>query len=418
MADDYYTEWLGVAPGSRPPDHYALLSLPRFVNSSRAVDAAAAAQLAKLDQYAIHPERRKADAATAMMNRVAAACAILADPAQRAEYDKELARTLGLAGPPASDGTDMAETAVGEIELVYDTPDLSALEESERGPNVVFGQTADDSDVVPDTLFKGQVTLQEVDTSFVPPRSRSTGPPALLILGLGALGLVLVGGVIAACLIVWGDQPPPEPTQAPVVRTVRRPQPAPRAFEFRDSFDRTELGIAYDVRAGYGTPGFGLHGGRLLLAASDDKQLVRVDVMPRDEEVMFRRATVKSNLDKGASFGVGIATAATLTVKRAVGSLEVRADPGRPVSPSGSGDWPWLPDAAEVTVSLDREGGSVRWKVNGRSVAISPDITPRAWPSLVLTSARPAGRRVSVESVHVTYDLDDAGSGESVPPGP
>ena len=409
MANDYYTEWLGVAPGPRPPDHYVLLSLPRFVNSSRAIDAAAAAQLAKLDPYAIHPERRQADAATAMMNRVAAARAALTDPAQQAAYDKQLAGTLGLAVPPAPDAPDMAETAVGEVLVVSAAPDLSVLGAAEQSPNVMFGQVTDDSEALPDTLFKGHVALQDADTSFVPARLRTTGMPVALICLLSAVGLVLVAGVVVACVIMLGHEPPSEPEPPPVTTSAPPSLPGPtRGFEFHDDFDRTKLGIAYDVRAGGDTPEFGLHNGRLVLAAKRDGELVRVDVMPRDEKVLFRRATVKSNLDEGASFGVGIATAATLTVKRSGKALQVRADPGQPVSPAGSEGWPLLPDAAEVTISLKREEGSVKWTVNDRAVAVSPDIAPRAWPSLALTSAGPGGRRVTVESVHVTYDLDAA----------
>ena len=102
MADDFYTQWLGVAPGDRPPDHYALLGVQRFCPDLDAVERAARAQLRRLDEYTLHPDRDTRDAVQDMMNEVARARMCLVHPEKRAAYDEGLARKLGVRAPAAA----------------------------------------------------------------------------------------------------------------------------------------------------------------------------------------------------------------------------------------------------------------------------------------------------------------------------
>ena len=408
MANDYYTQWLGIAPGARPPDYYDLLALPRFVNARHAIEAAATAQLAKLDPHAIQPDQDCATAATAIMNEVANARSVLSDPSQRKAYNNHIAEKLGIADVPSPDAPDMADTDIGTPPLASDAPDLSDLAAAEQSRTVITGQTEGDPSDVPDALFEGQFTLQEMDTAFTPRHARHVTIPFSLVCVLGGLGLVLVVAIVIVLLTLFNpetatDSPRPAP---PVVTPGPAPPAPPKAFEFVEYFDSPELGVAYDVRAPGEGPDFGVSNGCLWLGTATENP-VRVDVMPRDEEVLFRQVALKVRIEPGAGFSVGIATAAMLTVTSSEDGLKIHADPGQPVAAAGSEGWPLLPRAAEVSIELLRDQGSVKWQVNGRTVATSPDIAPRAWPSLVLTSMGPAGRRVAVDSLHVIYDPDE-----------
>ena len=54
MGEDLYSAWLKLPPGARPPDHYALLGLPRFCDDIGQIEAAAHQRLDVLDRYALH----------------------------------------------------------------------------------------------------------------------------------------------------------------------------------------------------------------------------------------------------------------------------------------------------------------------------------------------------------------------------
>ena len=102
MAEDFYTQWLDVPPGKRPPDYYALLGVQRFCRDLDAVERAARAQLRRLDGYALHPDWDTRNAVQDMMNEVARARMCLVYPDKRAAYDEDLAKKLGVAIPGAA----------------------------------------------------------------------------------------------------------------------------------------------------------------------------------------------------------------------------------------------------------------------------------------------------------------------------
>ena len=102
MADDLYTELLGIPPGPRPPDHYALLGIPLFCGDSGSIEAAVEKRLETLDQYALHPDRAKRDAVQRMMNEVSQARMCLAAPARKQSYDRELAAKMAVHLPATS----------------------------------------------------------------------------------------------------------------------------------------------------------------------------------------------------------------------------------------------------------------------------------------------------------------------------
>jgi len=106
MAKDFYTEWLRIPAGRRPPDHYGLLGVPRFCRDQDAIETAARARLSSLDQYAMHPDRATRDAVQDMMDEVAQARVSLINSQRQQAYDEELARALGVSAPAVEEAVE------------------------------------------------------------------------------------------------------------------------------------------------------------------------------------------------------------------------------------------------------------------------------------------------------------------------
>ena len=127
MAADFYTEWLEVPAGPRPPDYYALLGVNVFCCDLDVIEQAARRQLTRLDEFALYPDRDTRDAVQDMMNEVARARVDLVNPKRRLAYDQKLARQLGLAVPaepaPAVNGETLIAPATVSKESVFDEPD-------------------------------------------------------------------------------------------------------------------------------------------------------------------------------------------------------------------------------------------------------------------------------------------------------
>lgn len=89
---DRLCSWLGLPPGSWPPEHYALLGLPRGSGDVGDIESRVLEQMEMLRAHQLlHPEL-----VTEGMNRLAQAMVCLTDPVARATYD----RSLGIAPPP------------------------------------------------------------------------------------------------------------------------------------------------------------------------------------------------------------------------------------------------------------------------------------------------------------------------------
>lgn len=403
MSKDYYIQWLGVGPGARPPDHYVLLSLPRFVGSQRAIEAAATAQLAKLDPYSIHPDRHRAAAALDIINQVAEARAVLSDPSRRGVYDLELSGRLELQTLPSDDAADMAETVLGETLLTTEPPRLADLAAVEQGTERVAVQAfVEEGDAGLDSLFANQVPMQESDPSFIPRHARRTTIPFGVLMVFVVVGLALVVGTAIFVAAMFSDGS----AQAPINLTPsdsHRPAAArQQTHEFIDHFDAPEMGVGYQIRSGW-APEVGIQNGSLQLGSTGDEQ-VRVDLVARQGKGLFREVKLSATIEPGVRFGVGIASAARLTIERTDRGLIVRAEPGRSLVSTPGSAWPVLPETAKVSIQLNRVDGSVIWRVNGVRLATSPDMAPRGIPALTLTSAGQPGKRVAIESIRVVYD--------------
>ena len=110
MAVDFYTKWLDVRPGPRPPDYYTLLGVEVFCRDLDAIEHATRQQLTRLDDFALHPDRKTRDAVQNMMNEVARARVDLVNPQRRLDYDRRLAGRLGVPLPPDPPPAVEAET--------------------------------------------------------------------------------------------------------------------------------------------------------------------------------------------------------------------------------------------------------------------------------------------------------------------
>ncbi len=84
---DLYMQWLSIPPGPRPPDHYALLGVPRGCGDVERIEAAVRRQMDRLDALALHPDAQKRQSVQEMMNRLAQARGCLIDARRRKAYD-------------------------------------------------------------------------------------------------------------------------------------------------------------------------------------------------------------------------------------------------------------------------------------------------------------------------------------------
>jgi len=134
--------WLGVAPGSWPPDHYTLLGLTHAEQDVAEIERQVQQRLELVRRYQLlHPE-----AATEAMNRIAQAFVCLCDPQGRRIYDQTLFGDVPpcpvsvgpstptplpvvLEQPPVEPEVDPAFLALVEEEMrATDTAETAALQ--------------------------------------------------------------------------------------------------------------------------------------------------------------------------------------------------------------------------------------------------------------------------------------------------
>lgn len=100
MDHDLICSWLGLPPGSWPPDHYRLLGLNPGESNAELIEQCVHERLDTVRRYQMmHPEQ-----ATEAMNRLAQAFVCLSESPTKSTYDAE----LGIAAPAAPATTDTA----------------------------------------------------------------------------------------------------------------------------------------------------------------------------------------------------------------------------------------------------------------------------------------------------------------------
>lgn len=126
--EDLYSEWLGIADGPRPPDHYTLLGLRRFEADIKRIESAAFERIKKVRPLCrVYPTE-----GTQLLNEVTQAKLCLTDDASRSAYDE----TLRV--PSSTEISEPGEVESDTYGLVIDTseevPADSAPEELAMSP--------------------------------------------------------------------------------------------------------------------------------------------------------------------------------------------------------------------------------------------------------------------------------------------
>lgn len=405
MQEDLYTRWLGIEPGQRPPDHYTLLSLPLFTHTPNAVEAAARAQMEKLDPYAMHPDREQRDASTRMMNEIAQARMLLADPIRREEYDRELAGQRGIEPPGAGGESAMEETIAGGAPAFNAGLDASAFSQPESA-ELGFQPSGDDA--VSDSLFQEQAPLQDMDPSFARPRSRHTTIPFSVAILIGVMVIAAIaGGIVIVAAVLTSEEPKPPPAPPPIVAP---PPPPPKQFKFSDTFDSDKLGATYEIRAGSPSH-IRVQEGKLILGSADEGP-ARVDLLARLVRELFREARVTVRVEEGSGFTLGVTRSAKLSVFRTATGMRVRVTPGNLAQTDSLVDNELkLPASDALHIKLVRDDlDDVVWSINEMRVATSPPLKKmkRGYPAVIMQSNGRTGDRVAIDEVHVVYDPEPA----------
>ena len=94
---DPYFEWLDIPPhetAAGAPDHYRLLAVARFETDLARIAAAADERMAKVRTFQVGPRGRFTQR---LLNELAAAKVCLLSPAEKREYDAELAQAMSAA---------------------------------------------------------------------------------------------------------------------------------------------------------------------------------------------------------------------------------------------------------------------------------------------------------------------------------
>ncbi|HTU23430.1 MAG TPA: hypothetical protein VMG10_35670 [Gemmataceae bacterium] len=126
MDHDLICSWLGLPPGTWPPDHYRLLSLKPGEGNAELIEQRVHERLDCVRRYQMmHPEQ-----ATEAMNRLAQAFVCLTDAAAKKTYDAQ----LGIAAPPVQ---ARAEEAPPSPELEEPAPATESLDWLSSPPDVV-----------------------------------------------------------------------------------------------------------------------------------------------------------------------------------------------------------------------------------------------------------------------------------------
>lgn len=409
MADDLYYEWLGVPhadgrPVDMPPDHYTLLGLPHFCHHAGAIEEAARRQLAKLDKYSIHPDKTRRDAATRMMNEVAAARVVLTDEARCRQYAANLSKNLGIpipakpVAPPADlipiddGGYELAETSAAPV----DQGDLQALDKSLIGTDA------------PEIKAEADLTA---------PRDR----PMIASMSLNVMIMAVVGVIVLIGIIVGVVLMVKAPDSAPPVSNVTTSAggstagtapvapvgvtaPAPDLPDVTDQFDRPLVGSLYRVSTSVGdSSAVSIVNEQLRLTVPGSRAgSVTAEYTPRVTTSPIRKLSFRIKPDRYASFTVALAAGGLkLSLESVDNGMQVRASPGFPAADDG-----WLtiePKDEFFTLESERVKSGTNWLLNGQLVATSPDISERGTPTIRFIFYGPGGSTTLIDDVQVWY---------------
>ncbi len=196
---DLYTDLLGIPPGPRPPNHYAMLRLPLFEPDPHIIHEALLRQTADLRRWALHPDPDRMRRVQELLNELSAAGVALEDPKTKGPYDEQLARQLGIALPAS------------EPAAVQEVPQPAPAAPPAPAPRPV-ASTPPSPRPSPPTAEPAPATFWQAALDFLS--------------AYWGWGLLAVGVLLAIWLPFALRRSPPEPQARSEVATATRPAPS------------------------------------------------------------------------------------------------------------------------------------------------------------------------------------------------
>ena len=193
---DAYHIWLGIPRKNQPPNHYCLLGIELFEESTDAILNAADQRMDHLRGFQIGPHSALSQK---LLNQVAAARLCLLDPAKKAAYDRSLQgkpETTAVDGstshtnPKRQQGTGMASSLTHRIGVNHDRERHNDEARLVKALPLRAAQPADEPGFAIDRLLGGQ----ELGPSSLPRHVAKRRGARLVRLGMG-------GGLAALSII-------------------------------------------------------------------------------------------------------------------------------------------------------------------------------------------------------------------------
>ena len=146
---DPYHLWLGIGPQERPLTHYRLLGIPLFETDPAVIEIAADRQMGHLRTF---QGSKQAAFCQRLLNEVAFARVCLLNPARKADYDRELRESMGLA---AATGFAPATETAPPVALRWNS-EIADLVSEITAEDAVYDAPA----LIPETAHRGGVHVR------------------------------------------------------------------------------------------------------------------------------------------------------------------------------------------------------------------------------------------------------------------
>lgn len=183
---DPYRKWLGIAPHEQPPHLYRLLGIGLFEDDPDVIENAADRQMAHVRTFQGGPHR---DLTQKLLNELSSAKMTLLDRQRKAAYDAQLRARLAAPGMPL---------AAMPVPLQAPVPPPAAPRMPTAPMAVPVQPTAPQPAPIPVVSSSRRIASRA--------RGRRRNSLGTLILGLVALGTVLVG--LLVFIVTATDEPP------------------------------------------------------------------------------------------------------------------------------------------------------------------------------------------------------------------
>lgn len=226
---DPYRKWLGIAPKDQPPHYYRLLGIDLFESDSDVIANAADQRMTHVRTFQSGPH---AALSQRILNEVSAARVCLLDDEKRAEYEAELREKLepATAVPTARAATPRPESKrwrdEPNIDEVDVTSEVDVISHSENG---AAAKDAKEKPLPRRAPQRAAAASTSRPAPLRKPASRSGSRTLPLLLGIGAVGVVVIGTLMYLLSQSPSSQQPLNVSTAKNVSIVKPPvvQPPP-----------------------------------------------------------------------------------------------------------------------------------------------------------------------------------------------